>query len=171
MRYAEIRYILLKNDGRKENMLLFLQIIIYLIFFTASIKLLVLNDPVRGIFFYPKQIQQRAFEIGLTTKEEAGRRKGIFFTILFIGIAALPIIFIGIWSGISDFKAAFIQAVIFLGIFVDEVWVRFSKFWVIKGIEDIPHVKKLSFVLAERFIMSAVYIPIAAGIAKLAVII
>ena len=130
----------------------------------------------RGIFFYPKEIQQRVFELGLTTKEEAKRRKVIFFTILVIGIAVLPVIFIGVWSNISDFKTAFIQAVIFLeamnlydGIVVDEIWVRFSKFWIIKGAEDIPHVKKLSFVLAERLIMSAVYIPVAAGLAKLAV--
>ena len=110
------------------------------------------------------------------TKEEAKRRKVIFFTILVIGIAVLPVIFIGVWSNISDFKTAFIQAVIFLeamnlydGIVVDEIWVRFSKFWIIKGAEDISHVKKLPFVLAERFIMSAVYIPVAAGLAKLAV--
>ena len=130
----------------------------------------------RGIFFYPKEIQQRVFELGLTTKEEAKRRKVIFFTILVIGIAVLPVIFIGVWSNISDFKTAFIQAVIFLeamnlydGIVVDEIWVRFSKFWIIKGAEDISHVKKLPFVLAERLIMSAVYIPVAAGLAKLAV--
>ena len=131
----------------------------------------------RGIFFYPKKIRQRVFELGLTTKEEAKRRKVIFFTILVIGIAVLPVIFIGVWSNISDFKTAFIQAVIFLeamnlynGIVVDEIWVRFSKFWIIKGAEDISHVKKLPFVLAERLIMSAVYIPVAAGLAKLAVI-
>ena len=157
-------------------MLFAFQILIYLIFFTASIKLLVLNDPVRGIFFYPKEIRQRVFELGLTTKEEAKRRKVIFFTILVIGIAVLPVIFIGVWSDISDFRTAFIQVVIFLeamnlydGIVVDEIWVRFSKFWIIKGTEDTPHVKKLSFVLAERLIMSAVYIPVAAGLAKLAV--
>lgn len=128
---------------------------------------MVLNDPVRGIFFYPKEVQRRIFELGLTTKEEAKRRKVIFFTILVIGIAVLPVIFIGVWSNISDFKTAFIQAVIFLeamnlydGIVVDEIWVRFSKFWIIKGAEDISHVKKLPFVLAERLIMSAVYIPV-----------
>ncbi|MCM1254448.1 MAG: hypothetical protein NC321_16650 [Clostridium sp.] len=157
-------------------MVLGLQIFIYLLFFTACIKLLVLDNPVRGIFFYPKQIQQRVFEIGLTTREEAKRRKVIFFTVLCLGIVILPVVFIGCWSGISDFKTAFIRAVIFLevmnwydGIVIDEGWVRFSKFWVIKGLEDIPHVKGLKFVLAERIIMSAVYIPVAAGIAGLAV--
>ena len=159
-------------------MVFFLQILIYLIFFTVTIKALVLNDPVIGIFFYPKEIQRCVFEMKLTTKEEAKRRKVIFFTILIIGIAVLPVIFIGLWSDISDFKTAFIHAIIFLevmnwydGIVVDEIWVRFSKFWVIKGTENISHVKNLSFVLTERLIMSAVYIPTAALLAKLAVMI
>lgn len=157
-------------------MIFALQMILYLIFFTAAIKLLVLNDPVRGIFFYPKQIQQKVYEMGLTTIEEAKRRKGIFFTVLVLGILILPVLFIGIWSGISDFRTAWIRAVIFLevmnwydGIVVDEIWVRFSKFWVIKGVEDMRHVKTLKFVLTERIIMSVVYIPVAAGIAKIAV--
>lgn len=159
-------------------MIFILQIILYLIFFTASVKLLVLNDPVRGIFFYPKQIQQRVFEMGMTTKEEAKRRKTVFFTVLVLGILILPVVFIGVWSGVSDFRTAFIRAVVFLevmnwydGIVVDEIWVRFSRFWVIKGTEDMQHVKKPGFVLAERVIMSAIYIPVAAGLAKLAVMI
>ncbi len=159
-------------------MLLFLQILIYLICFTASIKLLVLNDPVRGIFFYPKEVQQRVFKIGLTTKKKAQMRKAVFFAVLIIEIAVLPVIFIGIWSDISELKTAFIHTLILLeamnwfdGIVVDEIWVRFSKFWVIKGAEDIPHFKKLSFVIGERLIMSTVYVPIAAGLAKLATMI
>lgn len=51
-------------------MIFVLQLFIYLIFFTACIKLLVLDNPVRGIFFYPKQIQQRVFEMGVTTEED-----------------------------------------------------------------------------------------------------
>ncbi|MCM1223442.1 MAG: hypothetical protein NC548_54235 [Lachnospiraceae bacterium] len=159
-------------------MLFVLQIFIYLIFFTACIKLLVLDNPVRGIFFYPKQIQQRAFEMGLTTEREAKRRKRVFFTALVLGIAILPVVFIGCWSGISDFKTAFFHAVVFLevmnwydGIVVDKIWVRFDRFWVIKGIEDVSHVKGWKFVLTERIVMTVVYIPVAAIIAGLAVII
>lgn len=159
-------------------MILFIQTALYLIFFTAAIKLLVLNDPVRGIFFYPKEIQTRVFEMDLTTREEANRRRTIFFTLLVIGGAVIPVIFIGVWSGISDFRTAFIHILTLLeamnwydGIFVDEIWVRFSKFWVIKGVEDISPAKKISFVLAERLIMTVVYIPAAAGLAKIAVMI
>ncbi|MCM1500080.1 MAG: hypothetical protein NC124_16580 [Clostridium sp.] len=160
------------------NMIFALQLFLYLVFFTACVKLLVLDNPVRGIFFYPKPIQQRAFEMGLATEEEAKRRKGIFFTVLSLGIAILPVVFIGCWSGISDFRTAFIRAVIFLevmnwydGIVIDEVWVRFDRFWVIKGMEDLPHVKGMKFFLTERIIMTVVYIPVAALLAKIAVII
>ncbi|MCM1193759.1 MAG: hypothetical protein NC389_15190 [Acetatifactor muris] len=159
-------------------MVFVLQLFIYLVCFTACIKLLVLNDPVRGIFFYPKPIRQRAFEMGLTTEEEAKKRKKIFFTALVLGIVLLPVVFIGCWSGVSDFRTAFIRAVIFLeamnwydGIVVDEIWVRFDRFWVIKGMEDMSHVKNLKFVLTERIVMTVVYIPVAALIAKLAVMI
>ncbi|MCM1398118.1 MAG: hypothetical protein NC225_01410 [Clostridium sp.] len=159
-------------------MVFVLQLFIYLVCFTVCIKLLVLNDPVRGIFFYPKQIQRRAFEMGLATEEEAKRRKRIFFTALVLEIVILPVLFIGCWSDISDFRTAFIRAVILLeamnwydGIVVDEIWVRFDRFWIIKGMEDMSHVKNLKFVLTERLIMTVVYIPVAALIAKLAVII
>ena len=157
-------------------MVFVLQLFIYLFFFTACIKLLVLDNPVRGIFFYPKQIQQRAFEMGLTTEKEAKRRKWIFFTALVLGIAILPVVFIGPWNGIKDFKTAYIQALALLelmnwydGIVVDKIWVGISKFWVIKGTEDLPHVKSTKFVLIERGIMTVVYIPVAALLAWIAV--
>lgn len=157
-------------------MIFAIQLFLYLVFFTVCIKLLVLNDPLRGIFFYPRQIQRRAFEMGLAKEEEARKRKRIFFTVLILGIAILPVVFIKCWSGISDFGTAFLRALIFLevmnwydGIAVDEIWVRFDKFWVIKGLEDMPHVKTWKFVLTERIVMTVIYIPVAAIIAKLAV--
>ncbi|MCM1124395.1 MAG: hypothetical protein NC416_17600 [Eubacterium sp.] len=57
------------------------------------------------------------------------------------------------------------------GIVVDEIWVRFDRFRVIIGMEDMSHVKDLKFVLTERLIMTVVYLPVAAVLAKLAVMI
>ena len=40
-------------------MIFILQILIYLILFTAAIKAVAGNDPVGCVFFYPKPVQQR----------------------------------------------------------------------------------------------------------------
>ncbi|MCM1578379.1 MAG: hypothetical protein NC078_06240 [Ruminococcus sp.] len=153
-------------------MRLFLQVIIYLFAFTAAVKLLVLHDPLRGIFFYPKEIQEYAFEKGLTSREEAKRRRRIFFIFFVLGLALLPIIFVGVWSGITDFKTAFVHTLVLLevmnwfdGIIIDQVWVRFDKFWEIKGAENMRRTKTLAFMLTERLIMTAVYIPVGALLA------
>lgn len=137
-----------------------------------------MKDAVGGIFFYPKAVQQRVIDLGLTTPEIIKKRKVIFFTVLLIGVLALPVIFIGVWNGVSDFRTAYIQAVLFLeimnwydGIFVDSIWVRFSKFWLIKGAEDLEYVKSIKYVLTKRTAASVLYLLIAAGIAKLAVLI
>lgn len=159
-------------------MILILQILIYLILFTAAIKAVVWDDPVNGIFFYPKTVQRRVFEMELTTPKIARKRKAIFFTFLLIGVVALPILFIGVWNGITDFRTAYFQALILLetmnwydGIVVDSIWVRYSKFWIISGTEDLSYVKSVKTVLLERSIMSIVYLPVAALIAWLAVLI
>ncbi|MCM1156443.1 MAG: hypothetical protein NC314_05825 [Roseburia sp.] len=45
----------------------------------------------------------------LVTEEETKRRKAAFFTVLVLGVLILPVVFIGGWSGISDFRTAFIH--------------------------------------------------------------
>ena len=93
-----------------------------------------------------------------------------------MGGLVLPVIFIGVWNGTTDFRTAYIQALLFLeimnwydGIVVDRIWVKYSKFWIIKGTEDLPHVKSIKFVVIERVIMTLVYIPVAAVVAGIAV--
>lgn len=159
-------------------MILILQILIYLILFTAAIKAVVWGDPVKGIFFYPKTVQRRAFELELTTPKIAHKRKASFFTFLLVGVVLIPVIFIGVWNGITDFRTAYFQALIFLeimnwydGIVVDSIWVRYSKFWIISGTEDLSYVKSVKSVLIERSIMSIMYLPVAALVAWLAVLI
>jgi hypothetical protein len=131
-----------------------------------------------GIFFYPKPVQQRALELGLTDVATIRKRKKWFFTALVIEIAALPVLFIGVWNRVTDFQTAYVQALILLeimnwydGIVIDRLWVGHSKFWVIKGAEDLPYTKSIKFVVIERGIMTLVYLPTAAIVAELAVLV
>lgn len=149
-----------------------IQVLIYLIFFTAAIAAVVTNGPVGGIFFYPKPVQQRALELGLTDMATIRKRKKLFFAALLIGVIGLPIFFISICNRVTDFQSAYIQALILLeimnwydGIVVDRIWVKYSKFWIIKGTEDLPYVKSVKRVIIERVIMTLMYIPVAAVIA------
>ncbi len=55
---------------------------------------------------------------------------------------------IGMWNRVSDFKTAYIQALIFLevmniydGVVIDKLWVGHSRFWVIPGLEDMQFVQ------------------------------
>jgi hypothetical protein len=153
-----------------------IQVLIYLIFFTAAIAAVVTNGPVGGIFFYPKPVQQRVLELGLTDVATIRKRKKWFFTALVIGIAALPVLFIGVWNRVTDFQTAYVQTLILLeimnwydGIVVDLIWVKYSKFWRIKGTEDLPYTKSIQFVAIERGIMTLVYLPVAAVVAGITV--
>ncbi len=155
-----------------------IQILIDLIFFTAAIAAAVQNGPVGGLFFYPEPVQKRVLELGLTNAATVRRRKKRFFIALMMGIVALPILFIGLWNRVTDFRTAYWQALILLevmnwydGIVIDRLWVGHSKFWVIRGAEDLPYTKSVKIVLIERGIMTLVYLPVAAVIAELAVLV
>jgi hypothetical protein len=155
-----------------------IQVLIYLFFFTAAIAAVVANGPLGGIFFYPKLVQQRALELGLTDAATIRKRKKWFFTVLMIGIVALPVLFIGLWNQVTDVRTAYVQSLLLLvimnwydGIVMDRLWVGHSKFWVIQGCEDLPYAKSVKTVMIERGIMTLVYLPIAAVIAEIAVLV
>jgi hypothetical protein len=153
-------------------------VLIYLFVFTAMVVAVVAKGPVGGLFFYPKPVQQRALELGLTDGTTVRRRKTRFFTALVIVIAALPVLFIGFWNRVMEFQTAYVQVLILLevmnwydGIVIDRLWVGHSKFWVIPGCEDLPYTKSVKVVLIERGIVTVVYLPVAAIIAKIAVLV
>ncbi len=66
-------------------------------------------------------------------------------TIFYIVMLTSLILIIAVWNRVSDFKTAYLQALLFLevmniydGIVIDKLWVGHSKFWILKGTEDIP---------------------------------
>lgn len=133
---------------------------------------------VNGLYFYPKPVQERAYEIGLASREDIRtKRKRFMLPFLAVMTAALALI-IGLWNGISDFKTAYLQALFFLevmnwydGIVIDRIWVGHSKFWILPGTEDLPFVKTWKKVLMERGILTLVWIAGAAVVGLMVVLI
>ena len=149
-------------------MIFTIQILLYLAFFTLAIWLVVRNGPLGGLFFYPKPVQERVYELGLADRDTVSKSRKVCFSLLLIGCAVLPVLFIGLWSRVGDFKTAFWQALILLeimnwydGIVIDVLWAQHTKFWIIPEVKDLKIGKEWGFILKERLIMTVVYIPIA----------
>ncbi|WP_022769891.1 MULTISPECIES: hypothetical protein [unclassified Butyrivibrio] len=157
--------------------MIILQLVIYCLIFTLMVRFSVRGGAIDGMYFYPKAVQDRAIEIGLTTRETMNRKRKIFMTEFYIVMLTTLVLIIGLWNNVSDFKAAYLHALLFLevmnwydGIVIDEVWVRYSKFWVIPGCEDIPYVQTIKQMLKKRLFLTLVWVigaAIVAGIVTL----
>ena len=131
-----------------------------------------------GLYFYPKPVQERAYEIGLTDRDTVRRKRKIFMTEFYIVMAVALILIIGLWNGVRDFKTAYWQSLLFLevmnwydGIVIDKVWVGYSKFWVLPGCEDIPYVQTWPQMLKKRGILTLIWLIGAALVAGLVVLV
>lgn len=144
--------------------MLVLQLILYCLLFTGIVKLAVIDGAVNGLFFYPKNVQERAIELGLTDRATIDRRFKRFMTIFYVGMAAALIGIIGIWNRVDDFKTAYWQALLFLeamnwydGLVVDKLWVGHSSFWVIPGLEDMSYVQTWRQMLKKRLFLTLIW--------------
>ena len=112
-----------------------LQLIVYCLLFTVMVRYAVRGGAIDGLYFYPKAVQDRAIEIGLTDRETMIRKRKVFMTEFYIVMLAALVVIIRLWNHVSDFKTAYMQALLFLevmnwydGIFIDKVWVGTSRF-------------------------------------------
>ena len=158
--------------------MIILQLVIYCLIFTLMVRCSVRGGVIDGLYFYPKAIQDRAIEIGLTTREAMNRKRKIFMTEFYIVMLVTLVLIIGLWNHISDFKTAYLYALLFLevmnwydGIVIDEVWVRYSKFWVLPGCEDMPYVQTIKQMLKKRLFLTLVWIIGAAIVAGIITIV
>ena len=101
------------------------------------------NGPVGMVFFYEKEVQDKAIELGLTTKETINKRKMITMFALLIPQFLLVPLTVYLVNGTSDFKTAALQMTIIYMIsglfdrfFIDWYWVEKTKAWIIPGTED-----------------------------------
>ena len=101
------------------------------------------NGPVGMVFFYEKEVQNKAIELGLTTPETINKRKKITFIALLVPQLLLVPLAVYLVNGASDFKTAAAQMIViylisglFDRLFIDWYWVGKTKAWVIPGTED-----------------------------------
>ncbi|MBR2088534.1 MAG: hypothetical protein IJ906_15685 [Oscillospiraceae bacterium] len=157
--------------------MLAVQLVLYCLLFTAMVRYSVRGGAVNGLYFYPKAVQVRAYEIGLTDRETVKKQRKQFMTLFYIVMLTAQVLMILIWNRISDFKTAYSQALLFLevmniydGIVIDKLWVGHSKFWILPGTEDIPFVQTWGQVLKKRSILALIWIAGAAIVAGIVVL-
>lgn len=152
------------------------QLCIFCTLFTAMVGLFTWGKAVNTLYFYPKPVQERAFEIGLANRANVARKRKLFLIFFSLMMLAALLLIIGIWNGVRDFKIAYFQALLFLevmnwydGIIIDRFWVGHSKFWVLPGTEDLPFVQTWPQVLKKRGSLTLVWLVGAAVVAALVV--
>ena len=155
-----------------------LQLILFCALFTLMVKIAVGNNALNGLYFYPKPVQERAFEIGLTNPEAVARKRKWFMIPFFLVMLAALVLIIGLWNGIKTYRSAYLQALLFLevmnwydGIVIDKVWVGYSKFWLLPGCEDIPYVQTWKQVLKKRGLLTLIWVIGAAIVAGIVVLV
>ena len=159
-------------------MIYVLQNLIYCLLFILMIKIGVGNSALNGLYFYPKAVRERVYELGLTDRQTVKKKKIIFMTAFYIVMLTAILLIIGLWNGVRDFWTGYIQALVMLEVMnwfdrivIDKIWAAKSKFWVIAGTEDIPFVQTWKQVLEKRIILSLIWVVGAAVIAGLVLLI
>ena len=152
--------------------MMIIELTAYCILFTLMVKIGVGNNALNGLYFYPKPVQEKVFELGLTERETVAENRKVFMTAFFAVMTIALIVIIRFVNGVHTFSEAYLQALLFLevmnwydGIVIDRLWVGHSRFWMIPGTEGIPYVQTWPQVLKKRVILSAVWIIGAAIIA------
>ena len=94
--------------------MVFLQLCLYCLLFTAMVRYSVKGGAINGLYFYPKAVQERAFEIGLTDRDTVKKKRKSFMTAFYIVMLTALVLIIAIWNRVSNFKDAYLQALLFL---------------------------------------------------------
>lgn len=61
-----------------------LQLILFCAMFTLMVKLAVRDDALNALFFYPKPVQERVYQLGLTAREAVARKRKLFMVSFFL---------------------------------------------------------------------------------------
>ena len=159
-------------------MITVIQLILFCLLFTLMVRYSVRGGAVNGLFYYPKTVQERAFEICLSTREEMKKKRKVFMTEFYAVMGIALVLIIAVWNKVTDFKTAYIQALLFLevmnwydGIVIDKIWVGHSKFWILPGCEDLSFVQTWKQMVKKRIILTLIWVAGAAVVAGIVVLI
>ena len=72
-----------------------LQLLLYCLLFTAMVKIAVIGGAVNGLYFYPKEVQDRAIELGLIDRNTMNRKRKCFMIPFFVVMLAALVLIIG----------------------------------------------------------------------------
>ena len=140
--------------------MLIVQLCLYCLIFTVMVKLAVRGGAVDGLYFYPKDVQERPI-YRATIDRKCERFMTAFYLVMLVVLLGI----IGAWNRVTEFKTAYLQALLFLevmnwydGIVIDKLWVGRSKFWVLPGLENVPFIQTWGQMLKKRIIYSAVWV-------------
>ncbi len=117
------------------------------------------NGPVGMVCMYEQDVQDRAVELGLTTKQKIKKSlilSGIaLFLPLFTYVPFAAYVIngaVGFWSGFWQMSAMMWIMGIFDRIFVDWYWVGHTKAWLIPETEDLmPYIPKKMMIVKWTF--------------------
>ncbi len=158
--------------------MIILQLILFCALFTLMVKNAVGNNALNGLYFYPKPIREKVYELGLTDRETVSGKRKRFMILFFLVMLVALVLIIGLWNGVNTFRQAYLQALLFLtfmnwydGIVIDKLWVGYSSFLILPGCEDIPHVQTWKQVLKKRTILTLIWVIGAAIVAGIVVLV
>jgi len=108
------------------------------------------NGPEKFTVFYEKDVQDRAIELGYTTKEQIKKQTIIAVIVLYLPCFTLVPLMVCSLNGAKEFGEIFIQSLSILYImglfdrfFIDWYWVERTKAWNIPDTEDLkPYIPK-----------------------------
>lgn len=127
------------------------------------------NGPVGLVVLYEEDVQQRAVELGYTTKEKIKTSFLLSSIALFAPVLILVPLMVygyngasGFWDGFCQMAAIYLIMNLFDRLFIDWYWVGKTNAWFIPGTEDLmPYIPKK--VLIRKWLGTVIGFPLLAA--------
>ena len=95
-------------------MRILIQLMLFCTLFTALVKYAVRGGAADGLFFYPKAVQEKAFELGLSDPKTMAEKRKRFMPVFVLVMLAALLLIVGVWNRPAGFREAYAQCLLFL---------------------------------------------------------